>query len=287
MVALAGIPPGDAILPRVLREDSVWQQAWRDDLSQSARNHRPGATLLGQTMGLNFGTLLNEIHRFAEAEHAPSINEFHIAEALVKLGGDGLTRTGVDGAVLVKRVAQLLGRVESSADEKAKVWCICDTTFFQESRAPFDEIDWPHALGVSSVVLVIAPVVVRELDEQKSDPRGHRSRQRDRARQVLRRLDPIIDTRVGDRPAAVRPKVEVLLLDWEPQTMPEGLDAQVNDDRIVASAVEFRWSHPGLRVAILSDDRGPRIKAGRFNLERIALPELERRKDPSAQTELT
>jgi hypothetical protein len=42
LVAPASIPPSDAILPCVLREDAVWQQAWRDDLSQSARSHRPG-----------------------------------------------------------------------------------------------------------------------------------------------------------------------------------------------------------------------------------------------------
>ena len=66
--------------------------------------------------------------------------------------------------------------------------------------------------------------------------------------------------------------------------MPEGLNREVADDLIVAGALEFRWQHPGLRVAVLSDDRGPRIKAGRFALQRISLPEAERRKDPPPQS---
>jgi hypothetical protein len=63
---------------------------------------------------------------------------------------------------------------------------------------------------------------------------------------------------------------------------PPGLDPLLHDDRIVASAVEFRWLHPGLRVAVLSDDRGPRIKAARFKLERFSIPEAERRDQPKS-----
>src|SRR5438309_1287359 len=36
---------------------------------------------------------------------APSINELHVAETLVKLGGDALLRTGVNAALMVNRVA--------------------------------------------------------------------------------------------------------------------------------------------------------------------------------------
>src|SRR5579859_5620945 len=204
IVALARLAPIDAVLPRVLRDAAVWSQAQRDDLLTSAKSHHPGVHLQTETVGVNFGSLLDEMNAAARADQAPIVNELHLAEALVKLGGSALTRTGVNGPLLIARVAEMLGRKEPSPGDLAKTWCFCDTTFFQESRAPFDQVDWPGALGLASVVLVVAPVVVRELDQQKSDPRPHRSRQQGRARQVLSRLDPIIDQRVGEQPVPLR-----------------------------------------------------------------------------------
>jgi hypothetical protein len=173
------------------------------------------------TSGINVGVFVSELTHFAMIEDALSINEFHVAEIFVKLGGESLTRTGVNGPLMVKLVGEELGRVEPSPEDREKVWCFCDTTFFQESRALSDQIDWPSALGVlAPVVLAVVPVVVRELDAQKGDPRQHRSRQRDRAR-----LDPIIDRRGGDRPVFVRPGVEILLIDREPAVLPEGFSS--------------------------------------------------------------
>jgi hypothetical protein len=292
MIAIFSLPASDSTLSRVLRANEVWQQGQLNDLVELRNVEVPiesSRPYLGPRMqsshGINIGTFVAELERVADSERAPSINELHVAETLVKLGGDALLRTGVNSALMVKRVSDLLGRAESSIEDRQKVWCFCDTTFFQESRAPFDQIDWPAALALGRpVVLAIAPVVVRELDDQKGDPRSHRSRQRDRARKVLGRLDWIIDHRVGARPVVVRVGVEVLLVDREPAVMPEGLNRAVADDVIVAAALEFQWKHPDLDVAILSDDRGPRIKAGQFDMRRISLPDAERRRDPAPET---
>jgi hypothetical protein len=226
---------------------------------------------------MNHGTLLSEVHAFAEREQAPYISELHVAEAPSKLGGDALTRAGVNGDIFISRVAQLVGRTVASSKDATRVWCACDTTFFQESRALFDQTDWAQVFEIPAVVLLVPPVVVRELDQQKSEPRPHRSKLQDRARKVLRTLDTIIDNQTNGQPVNLRPNVDVLILDREPAVFPVGLDPAINDDRVVATAVAFRWLHPGLRVAVLSDDRGPRLKASRFDLERFRLPESERR----------
>jgi hypothetical protein len=51
-------------------------------------------------------------------------------------------------------------------------------------------------------------------------------------------------------------------------------------DRLVASALEYRWRRPGLYVRVLTADRGPYEKARRLGLEAVYLPE-ELRRDPN------
>jgi hypothetical protein len=160
--------------------------------------------------------------RLAETEQAPALSELHLAEAIVKLGGDGVTRVGINGNLMINNLARLVGRVQPSPADAGKVWCLCDTTFFQESRAVFDQTDWARVIGVPAIVLVVPPVVVRELDEQKSDPRPHRSRHQDRARKVLGRLDGIIDVHVSGQPVKLRANVDIVMLDREPNGVPAG-----------------------------------------------------------------
>jgi predicted ribonuclease YlaK len=76
-------------------------------------------------------------------------------------------------------------------------------------------------------------------------------------------------------PATVRAKVELLLRDREP-FIPTGFDSADQDDRIIADALDFRWTHAGARVIMLSGDYTVRIKARSQGLEEMAVPsELE------------
>ena len=53
----------------------------------------------------------------------------------------------------------------------------------------FDEIDWPKIHSSNSVTLVLAPVILSELDEKKYEASP---RVRERAKSVIKRLDRYI-----------------------------------------------------------------------------------------------
>ncbi len=122
----------------------------------------------------------------------------------------------------------------------------------------FDQIDWAKELGADDVVLVFAPVVFSELDRHKTT--GSR-REKKRARAVLKRLDEL---GVSATNVAMTPSVSLLALDAEPADAlftQHRLSPQVNDDRLLASVIEFSAAVPGERVLIVTADSGLRVKA--------------------------
>lgn len=121
--------------------------------------------------------------------------------------------------------------------------------------------------GQRPVVLVVPAVTIRELDEHKDDVR--RDHLRDRARKVL----PMIDQAASStKPVRLRDGVELQVLPFEAETVPAPLDPLINDDRLIAAAVHYRWAHPDLEIRVLTEDVGPRIKARALGLQPLALP---------------
>jgi predicted ribonuclease YlaK len=96
---------------------------------------------------------------------------------------------------------------------------------------------------------------------------------------VLQMMEVIADSIGPGLPASVRSGVELLLSDAELQTFPQGLDKELANDRLIAAAVEFQSYGEQVRVAVASEDIGPRQKARRFGIERLILPAEERRRD--------
>ena len=64
-----------------------------------------------------------------------------------------------------------------------------------------------------------------------------------------------------------------MLLGREPASFPQGLDPSLVDDRIVATAVDFKWRRRGAQVTVLSDDGSLLAKARDCNLDRKDMPE--------------
>ena len=71
----------------------------------------------------------------------------------------------------------------------------------------FDEVDWHTQLGVTSVTLVFAPVVLSELDRHKWS--GSR-REKARAKSVLKKIAALA---LSMTPVSLRPGVDVIALD--------------------------------------------------------------------------
>lgn len=163
------------------------------------------------------------------------------------------------------------GLVKWLTDETERIrrsWCFCDTNFFLESRHLFSEVDWPTAWHLPHTVLVVPQAMLRELDDFKADPRRERARRRQRAMKVLQVLDSLAESSAPGTPARLRAGVEVLVLDHDPSPDIPVLDLRLPDDRLLAAAIDFQEHFPGEQVVLVSDDRGPRLKARRFSFER-------------------
>lgn len=122
----------------------------------------------------------------------------------------------------------------------------------------FDEVDWHSQLGVTSVTLVFAPVVLAELDRHKWS--GSR-REKARAKSVLKKIASL---GLSTTPISLRPGVDAIALDAEPPDAlftQHRLHPQASDDRLLASVLGFGEERPGSRVMILSADTGLGVKA--------------------------
>src|SRR6266536_851128 len=155
------------------------------------------------------------------------------------------------------------------ADENKKIphaYCFLDTNILIQFQT-FNEVNWLKVLNAKQVCLVLAPVVIHELDIHKSDYSN--ARRQKRARMLLPKITKLIEEEpIGDELPQVRRNVTLMVLPNEPliDWRAEHLDPMVNDDRLIASILEFSRQHPSENVLLLSDDSGPRFKAKSHNI---------------------
>ncbi len=131
----------------------------------------------------------------------------------------------------------------------------------------FDEVAWEKVLGAKHVCLVIAPTVMRELDKFKDDHTN--SGRRDRVRTLLAKLKPLLANASEDAPAAVRSNVTMYDIAREPviEWVAEGLDPSIEDDRLIASILEFAAMHHKDPRILVSNDWPAQRKAKRHDVE--------------------
>ncbi|MGH2953007.1 MAG: PIN domain-containing protein [Solirubrobacterales bacterium] len=126
--------------------------------------------------------------------------------------------------------------------------------------------DYGPGLGLPAVEVVIVPTVLAELDELKSV--GRRPELRDAAQGVVRRLKGLRDRgRLADGVQVAR-GITVSARSREPtmhQTLP-WLDGEVNDDRILATALELQSERPAACVLLVTADLNLQNKADAVGL---------------------
>jgi hypothetical protein len=120
-----------------------------------------------------------------------------------------------------------------------------------------DQIDWCALAGRTPVTLVVALVVLREL--QKQAIHNPKRKLRERADATLRWMNELLDHAV--HPAPIRPGVDVLFLTAEPQIDlgKHRLSEQVADDQLIASALELQ-AQIGRAVQIATRDIALKLK---------------------------
>ena len=176
------------------------------------------------------------------------------------------------------------------ADKTEKVpyvYCFLDTNILLEFET-FDDVEWPKVLNAKQVCLVLAPVVISELDKHKTD--YNNARRQKRARMLLPKITKLTEGEtIADALPQVRHNVTLLVLPNEPliDWKAEHLDPTVNDDRLIASILEFSRERPLEGVLLLSDDSGPRFKAKSRNIPMQAPPDkLKRLVEPPSPEEV-
>jgi len=149
-----------------------------------------------------------------------------------------------------------------------------------------DQINWCSLVDACPLTIVVAPVTFRELQRHKDA--GRRRVIRKRAAKAIDRLTDWL--RGADEGQELRPGVSIQLDNREPELdfASHGLVKDVQDDRLIASAISWRAEHRNSRVVIATQDKGLLLtaKAGRQGIEAIELPgnlRLPAERDPLAQ----
>ena len=165
-------------------------------------------------------------------------------------------------------------------------YCFIDTNVLIHFQT-FDEVDWPTVFQVDQVCLVLGPVVMAELNQHKDDS-SHGWRQK-RARMLVGKLSALLKEKPLDQPVEVRQGVSIFdipkepVVDWKAL----GLDPRVNDDRLLASIIEFTNDIQPHAVQLITDDFLAQRKATYQGVTAIN-PEglIERIERPSPETKI-
>lgn len=143
-----------------------------------------------------------------------------------------------------------------------------DTNVFLHYK-PIDEIDWPDLLKVDRATLIVAPVVLRELDKLKS--LGEKARTRARAASAIRKLSGYLSTPSS---AVVGDRIEIHFVESDPVVAfePLRLSPELPDDWLIATMLEHRANHPGSCITLVTGDLGLQVKARTHSLSWLELP---------------
>jgi hypothetical protein len=149
---------------------------------------------------------------------------------------------------------------EGAGDERvmsSKKFIFPDTNVFEQFQ-PIENIDWLGLTGADEATLMIAPVVISELNKHKDT--SDRARLRNRAAAGLKRFHQVLDGGTAD----IRSKVNLQFCASEPcvNFRDYRLDPTISDDRLIASAVDFAIANglDGEDVLIATGDFGLRLK---------------------------
>ena len=121
-----------------------------------------------------------------------------------------------------------------------------------------EDIDWLALSKSNEVVIVLCPVVVRELEEHKI---GHSSGKiRRRAQEIIASFHSIVSCEKTD---VIRDGVRLEFISDDPKIdfISNGLRSEITDDWLIASTIEFKQKNPEVEIQIVTADLGLSIKS--------------------------
>ncbi len=138
-----------------------------------------------------------------------------------------------------------------------------DTNIFLHFQN-FQKIDWLTELAVEKCTIVIAPIVLDELDEKKVGT----SRIGNKARQVLNQIESLIE----NPQITENVEFEVILDKPLPNIYEENsLNFLEQDHRLIASIIDFKQKRNVENIVLCTNDIGPRLRAKQFSISSLKL----------------
>jgi predicted ribonuclease YlaK len=146
-----------------------------------------------------------------------------------------------------------------------------DTNIFLHYKL-FDQIDWCGILSCDESLILIPPVTIRELNKQKElHPHKHI---RERASKVLKILRTLF---AESNSHTLSNANKIFLEDREPEIdySKYRLQADIQDDQLVASVIFHRINNIGSDIILITSDDGLLLKskARRYEINTMSLPD--------------
>jgi rRNA-processing protein FCF1 len=151
--------------------------------------------------------------------------------------------------------------------KKYDSYCFIDTNSFLHYKM-FTEVDWDKLTNSKSVLLVVCPDVLRELDQKKFS--GNDTNIRNRAQKVISKMSKMVK---NNNIYKIKNNLDLMFIPNEPAIdwAKQGLREQIPDDRIIASILE-KNKHFNNTILITSD-LGLKLKASNKGIRCISLPD--------------
>ena len=158
-----------------------------------------------------------------------------------------------------------------------------DTQIFLHYRAIRD-IDWCDLCHSERVSIIIAPIVIEELDKKKID-RDQKIKKR--AARAIKEISELLEASPNGLSAVLRSGVELCFYPNEPMEFDVySLDASHPDDRLIATLLSYQKRDQSLDCMLISEDLGCRLKAKARHIALGRMPEsakLTEEPDPNEQ----
>ena len=145
-------------------------------------------------------------------------------------------------------------------------YCFIDSNSFLHYRM-FTDINWNKVTNSSSVLLIMCPAVLRELDQKKFS--AYDINIRNRSQQVISKM---LEMKTSNTINKIKKTLDLMFISNEPSIdwEKEGLSAQIPDDRIIASILGQKNNFKN--IILVTSDIGLTLKASNKGVKCISLP---------------
>lgn len=152
-----------------------------------------------------------------------------------------------------------------------------DTNIFLHFQ-DFRKIDWNKEAKLKECTLIIAPIVIDELDEKKIGT----TRIGNKAREVLNIIENLIDRATLNENVGIEVFLEKPL---QKIYDVNGLNFKEQDHRLIASIIDFKQKRQVSDVILCTNDIGPRLRAKQYGITSLKLSDKYLLPDQESETE--